>query len=192
MDIYRLKLTLRHIRPPIWRRLEVPSHLTLLQLHRVFQRAMGWSDEHLHEFRRGDVTYGRSDREMGLYRESEGRVLLEDVLTAPRQKMAYVYDFGDHWVHDVLLERVTAADASLRYPRVVAGARACPPEDVGGAPGYAHFVEVIANENHPEYRDMLDWAGGHTDPEAFELAATDTAVQRAVRVRAERRGEGDF
>lgn len=183
MDVYRLKITLQDIRPPIWRRLEVPSELSLFQLHRVLQEAMGWGDYHMHEFRRGAVAYGKSDPEFGIYRANERRVLLEDVLVTPKQRMTYVYDFGDYWVHDIVLERIAEADPSVRYPRVLAGARACPPEDVGGPPGYAHFVEVISKETHPEHHDMLEWAGGLTDSEAFDLDGTDAVVRRSVRLR---------
>lgn len=182
-SIYRLKVSLRRIRPGIWRRLEVPSDLSLWQVHRVLQAAMGWTDYHLHEFQRRGVHYGQSDREYGFHRENERRVLLREVLVAPKDRMIYEYDFGDSWEHDVVLERVTAPLPGIRYPRVLAGERACPPEDVGGTAGYAQFVEAITDPEHPEYQEYRDWAGSRTDPEAFDLSATDAEVRSRVRPR---------
>lgn len=185
--LYRLKVSLRHIRPLIWRRLEVPSALTLWQVHRVLQSAMGWGDYHLHAFRCRGVEYGQSDREFGVHRENERRVRLRDVLIAPRDRMLYEYDFGDGWEHDVVLERGTEPLPGLRYPRVLAGERACPPEDVGGPPGYQAFVAAIRNPDHSEHQAYLDRAGARTDPESFDLAGTDAVVRACVRPRRPRR-----
>ncbi|MEU0564991.1 plasmid pRiA4b ORF-3 family protein [Nonomuraea sp. NPDC005983] len=52
--IYQLKVTLRGVHPPIWRRVHVPSTATLEQLHEVIQVAMGWEQHHLHVFGKGD------------------------------------------------------------------------------------------------------------------------------------------
>lgn len=49
-DIIRLKVTLRGIRPPIWRRLALPGRMTLGDLHHAIQAAMGWEGDHLHLF----------------------------------------------------------------------------------------------------------------------------------------------
>ena len=68
--MYCLKITLRGSRPPIWRRIEVPADITLFQLHRILQVAMGWTDSHLHQFRRGSTYYGESDPEFGMRREN--------------------------------------------------------------------------------------------------------------------------
>jgi hypothetical protein len=63
-QVYRLKVSLREIRPAVWRRLEVPADLSLGQLHRVLQAAMGWTDSHLHQFVHAGALYGRPDREL--------------------------------------------------------------------------------------------------------------------------------
>ena len=66
--LYRLKVTLRGVRPPIWRRFLVPSNITLKRLHDSLQAVMGWTDSHLHQFAARGVCYGTSDREFGLRR----------------------------------------------------------------------------------------------------------------------------
>lgn len=178
--ILRLGVTLRDVRPPVWRRIEVPADLSLARLHGVLQAAMGWTDSHLHHFYQGQVYYGPVDLLDDLAVEDERRATVGDVLRRLRQRITYEYDFGDGWEHDVVLEARVEREPRVRYPRVVAGERACPPEDVGGAWGYAEFLEKIADPEHPEHDDLLDWYGDDFDPEAFDLAATDRRVRRGV------------
>lgn len=167
--VYTLKVTLRGSRPPIWRRFEVPGEVTLLKLHEILQAVMGWTDSHLHQFRRGDVLYGESDPEWGIRRQSERRVRLSDVLREPKDRLLYEYDFGDGWEHDVILEGITPREAGVRYPHVLAGRRAGPPEDVGGIWGYHDFLEAIRDPKHPEHQDMLEWGGSDYDPDEFDV-----------------------
>jgi hypothetical protein len=177
--ILRLKVTLRDVRPSVWRRVEVPADLPLAALHDVLQAAMGWTDSHLHQFVQGETRYGPAHVLEDV--EDERRVTVGDVLRRARQRITYEYDFGDGWEHDVVLEARVDREPRVRYPRVVAGERACPPEDVGGAWGYADFLEAIADPAHPEHEDMVEWCGGGFDPEAFDLARADRLVRRAVR-----------
>ncbi len=143
--------------------------MTLFQLHQILQVVMGWTNSHLHQFRRGTTYYGESDPEFGVDRENERRVRLSEVLRKPKDRMVYEYDFGDGWEHDVVLEGNASSSAVGPTPRVVAGKGACPPDDVGGIGGYYGFLEAVKNPNHPEHQDMLEWCGGHFDPDAFDL-----------------------
>jgi hypothetical protein len=101
-------------------------------------------------------------------RENEKKMLLSQVLRRPKDSLVYEYDFGDGWEHSVVLERVFEAEAGGKYPNVVAGKRACPPEDCGGPGGYAEMLEVLADEKHPEHEERVEWVGGSFDPEAFD------------------------
>lgn len=166
--IYELKVTLAGTRPPIWRRLRVKSDITLFKLHGILQRVMGWMDGHLHQFVARDTTYGELDPELPGPRENERKARLSEVLRKPKDRLMYEYDFGDGWRHLVVLEQVLEAEEGARYPYVVAGKRACPPEDSGGVGGYARLLEVLANPRHPEHRDLVEWVGGTFDPEAFD------------------------
>jgi len=174
--IYRLKVTLRGAKPPIWRRFLVPADITLKRLHDSLQAVMGWTDSHLHQFSAKGVLYGTSDREFGLKRVSETRTTLAQVLRRPKDRLKYQYDFGDSWEHDVVLEAVLPPGSNGRYPIVEAGCRACPPEDVGGIPGYAHFLEILENPKHPQRRELLEWVGGRFDPEAFHVGEANLDI----------------
>jgi hypothetical protein len=81
-------------------------------------------------------------------------------------------------MHDVLVEKISPPDPAGLLPQCLAGARACPPEDCGGVPGYANFLKAIRNPRHPEHRDLLAWAGGRFDPEAFDMAAANRKLRR--------------
>ena len=163
-SIYELKITLRGTRPPIWRRLRVKSDVTLFKFHSILQFVMGWMDGHMHQFIAKNKVYGRVDLELP-ERENEKKVLLGQVLRKPKDSLVYEYDFGDGWEHAVVLEQVLEAAPGGKYPYVVAGKRACPPEDCGGTGGYEHLLEVLADPKHAE---MVEWVGGSFDPEDFD------------------------
>ncbi|MBI4668723.1 MAG: plasmid pRiA4b ORF-3 family protein [Elusimicrobia bacterium] len=81
----------------------------------------------------------------------------------------YEYDFGDGWRHYLHVEKSFLPEVDQRNALCVAGARACPPEDVGGVSGYGEFLEAINNSEHPEHEERLTWADGAFDPETFDL-----------------------
>jgi hypothetical protein len=181
--IYRLKVTLRGSRPPIWRRVEVRSDITLARFHDVLQLVMGWTNSHLHQFRRGSTYYGPANPDLDMEQQNERRVRLNSVLRKPKDKMVYEYDFGDGWEHDVVLERSTAAPTHAPHVRVTGGRGGCPPEDVGGIGGYYTFLATINDPADPEHNDMLEWCGGAFDPEAFDFED----LNKYFRARARRR-----
>jgi hypothetical protein len=175
---YQLKVTLRRSRPSIWRRLQVPSDITLLRLHRVLQVTMGWTDTHLHQYRVGNVYFGANDPEFGVVRISERSTRLNDVLCDPKERMIYEYDFGDGWEHDVILEKVILPGESLEHPVVIAAKGACPPEDVGGIGGFYEFLEAQSDPSHPEHEAMMQWWGKRFDPAAYELSEVNILLKR--------------
>src|SRR4029077_4994020 len=132
----------------IWRRLLVPSDLTLAKLHDVIQVAMGWHDAHLHEFRVGDETYGAPDIESDAM--DERKVRLHQVLGRAGAKALYTYDFGDSWEHRIVVEKSLPADPKLNYPVCTGGQRAGPPEDCGGIPGFYELMEAIEDPRHAQ------------------------------------------
>ena len=171
VPIYQIKVTLEGSKPPIWRRLLVRSDITLGDLHTIIQAAMGWWDYHLHQFTVGETYFGVPHPDFDSYMEmhDEEEVTLGQV--APREglKVRYEYDFGDSWLHQVLVEKVLPPEPSQSYPVCIKGRRACPPEDVGGMWGYYDFLDAIQDPEHEEHESYLEWIGGEFDPEAFDL-----------------------
>lgn len=167
---YQLHIELRDVRPKVWRRLLVPATIDLPRLHVAILWGTGWQGGHLHEFMFEDANYGPSepgwDAPAGVIDE-EG-VTLKKALGAHASFM-YVYDFGDNWQHKIKVEKIIALDAPLKRPMCVGGANACPPEDVGGAPGYAEVLEVLANPSDPEHENTKEWIGELFDPHHFDI-----------------------
>ncbi|SOE51220.1 plasmid pRiA4b ORF-3 family protein [plant metagenome] len=164
-----LRIELRQIQPVIYRTIVVPSRITLRKLHVTILLAMGWQGGHLHEFVINGVRYGEPDPDYpqaGL--QSEKRVSLNKVIQGA-SSFDYVYDLGDHWEHEIQVLDATEFNEPLGGPWCLEGANACPPEDVGGEPGYMHFLQAISDPNHPEHDDMLLWHGKRFDLTAFDL-----------------------
>ncbi len=164
-SVYELDVALSAIEPPVWRRLSVPGTITLSQLNRAIQSAMGWNGSHSYEFLIDDQSYGDPDPD--LETKSARRVQLHAVVTRPKRTFQYIYDLGDFWEHEITVRAVRPIQAGETVPSLLDGARACPPEDVGGIPGYEDFLRIIADPNDPEHQDTLEWAGGTWDPEDF-------------------------
>lgn len=154
---YQIRVTLTEVeRPEVWRRLLVPAGIRLDRFHEVLQAAMGWEDSHLHSFSDGTATYGYPEPELD--HRDERRVRLLDVVGVGRT-LAYTYDFGDGWEHELLVEREVAVEPGTRYPVCVAGEGACPPEDCGGPPGYERVRRVLADPEDDEFESMVEWMG---------------------------------
>ncbi|MGH9549341.1 MAG: plasmid pRiA4b ORF-3 family protein [Terriglobales bacterium] len=171
-QIYQIKITLHGSRPPIWRRLQVKSDITLAKLHRILQAVMGWTDSHFHRFLIQGKPYGIPGQDVISLAGTidERRYKLEKVGLRATFRFTYSYDFGDAWEHALLVEKVLSPQEGARYPVCMAGERGCPPEDVGGMPGYEAFLAATSNPQHPEHKEYLEWIGGPFDPEAFDVS----------------------
>jgi len=174
-QVYQFKVTLRDIKPPIWRRIQVPETYTFWDLHVAIQDAMGWSDYHLHEFEIADpstdlkVNIGIPDEDFGREILPGWKQKIADYFSVENRSVDYTYDFGDNWEHKIQLEKILPRDKNVGYPICIAGKRACPPEDCGGIWGYENFLEIINDPDNEEYEDMIEWAGGEFDPEHFDV-----------------------
>ena len=175
--VYRIKVTLKHTKPPIWRRVEVAGNTKLPKLHDIIQIAMGWTDSHLHQFIVGRTTYGVPDPEFRDDIENEKNVKLEQFATQG-DRLIYEYDFGDGWEHELHIEAIAPPERGVRYPRCLAGKRACPPEDCGGPPGYENLLQALADPTHEAHNDMKEWLGRPFDPEAFDLNDVNDALRQ--------------
>lgn len=106
--------------------------------------------------------------------KDEETALLSRVVTRPRQKFIYEYDFGDSWEHEIVVEKMLPIDPQGKYPVCVAGARACPPEDCGSFPGYFAILEALrATKKTQEQKELLEWLEDDYNPEWFDLDAVN-------------------
>jgi hypothetical protein len=163
--IVRLRISLDDIEPEIWRVVEMPSTGSLKLLHDVIQAAMGWEDYHLWHFEAVDRRYGVPNPEWPDHNLVAAKnVELGSLIDRGVREITYTYDMGDDWRHTIVVEQIGSAEANIKYPRFVAGERRCPPEDVGGLPGFALFLDAIGDPTHEEHGRLLEWYGGPFDP----------------------------
>lgn len=176
--VFQLRIQLEQVTPTVWRRLLVPGGVRLAKLHGIFQAALGWTNSDLHCFTVGDDLYGMQleDHPAGELDETEVTVL--QALRRGERRFGYEYDFGDSWEHEVFIESTTWPPLALKHAVCLDGANACPPEDVGGAPGYVQFLEALADPLHEEHDSYLVWVGYKFNAEAFDLATVNAALQR--------------
>ncbi len=176
-NIWQLRIVLREIDPPVWRRVLVRSTTTLAELHAILQDVMGWQNYHLWEFIIGSNHYEAPDP------DATGRdatkVKIKDLNLEIGDTFEYVYDPGDDWEHDIVVEDRLAAEPDQAYPACTGGARACPPEDAGGPHRYAEILEIMQNPEHPEFRETADWLADSFHPEAFDLRTTNRILMLA-------------
>jgi Plasmid pRiA4b ORF-3-like protein len=171
----QLRIELRGVKPLVWRRILVPETVTLAKLHGILQWTMGWMNSHLHEYEIAHQRYGVPDSEWepsGAVTD-ERRARLKPLLEAGLRRFTYLYDFGDHWEHLVKVEDLVPPRDGLQPIVCLAGENACPPEDVGGVPGYADFLAALADPKHEEHVSMREWIGYPFDPTAFDLVAVN-------------------
>jgi hypothetical protein len=177
MTTHQLKITLREVKPAVWRRVVVPSSWKLSKVSRVIETAMGWDGYHLHAFEVGDARYGPVDPGWDLDLNDESKVALAELLTEVKATMRWDYDFGDGWEHDVVVEAIGEASAPLVKAVCLDGRNGCPPEDCCGPWGYENLREALADPAHPDHDDMREWIGEGFDPKSFDVAATNAALQ---------------
>ena len=170
---YLLRVELKDVKPTIWRQIWVESQMSLIQLHHIFQLAMGWTDAHLHSFTIHRITYATPRPEDGPDRiVVDERLIRLQMILKPSLEFEYLYDFGDNWRHVVRVEKTEPMDEPQGAAFVEAGAGACPPEDCGGTPGYETVLDHLRNDPEgTDARDFLRWAGEDFDPNRFDRRA---------------------
>lgn len=170
-SLLTLHVDLAHVRPKIWRRLVVPADVRLDMVHDILQVTFGWTNSHLHDFSVGEARFGMVDVEEEFLVVDECAAPL-GAITEAGAKFIYRYDYGDDWEHIVHVEAISQ---NVEPPTVTCtgGARACPPEDCGGPPGYENMLAILRDPKHEEYAEMRTWVGRKYDPEKFDLAAVN-------------------
>ncbi|MBT7618695.1 MAG: plasmid pRiA4b ORF-3 family protein [Calditrichaeota bacterium] len=171
--ILQFKITLKGITPPIWREIQVPDTYSFWDLHVAIQDAMGWEDRHLHSFHVIEPK-SKIPRVIGLPDDESiddifagWDILIVDYFIKEKSEAIYTYDFGDDWIHEILLQRFVEPRLGIEYPICTAGELGCPPEDCGGMSGYENFLNILSNPDHDNYRDLIESGGEFFDPEYF-------------------------
>ncbi len=178
---YVLRVTIRDTTPAVWRRVAVPSSFTFDQLHKTLQVVFGWLNYHLYAFEVGGRRIDSPHHEMA---EGEAATTTRLLSVAARvgDGWIYRYDFGDDWAHDIVIEEIVPSSAppDARWPRLLDGARAGPPEDCGGPPGLAALLEQLSAPRTRAGREMRAWVGPHYDPARFDVWHVERALTFAA------------
>jgi Plasmid pRiA4b ORF-3-like protein len=174
-SIARIKVVLDHVEPVVIRRFEVPLSLRLDRLHTVLQTVMGWTDSHLYEFWIKGIRFGIPDPDWGFRNgplDARKATLLDILEDTGARSFKYLYDFGDGWEHSVKIEKITPALSGVVYPQLLDASGCCPPEDIGGPPGYQEAREALADPNHERHTEIVEWWG----PRSHDLDTIDTTL----------------
>lgn len=167
MKHYKVKIHLYGIEPEIWRSFTVPADYSMAQFHHVIQQAMGWENQYDHEFRYGKgknlrdiIAPPHPERYKGAdsFTDEAGITIAQFVGRSKLPKrFLYLYDYADEWIHEIAIEELLESDDT--EPKMIDGARACPPEACGGTHEY---LSICAGE--------CDWFDEEWDAEAFDIS----------------------
>lgn len=167
-------MLLHSSKPPIWREVLVRIDINFQELHAIVQGTMGWTNSHLHHFtdRTRSFFIGITDPYDTLGTKDGRKLKVKSYLRAEGDELFYEYDFGDGWQHQIKVQKLLSAEADLRYPHLLRGKGACPPEDCGGIWGYYEMVEAINDPKHERHEDLVEWTGlDKWDTHLFDLVA---------------------
>ncbi len=173
------KITLVESKPSIWRAFQVTDDYRFDRFHQVIQIVMGWQNSHLHEFQLKDRQIGMVDDSfIGQFPnlEDETKIYLRDIDLQEKDSFAYLYDFGDSWLHLIQLEDISSEP--LLNPVCLDGRNACPMEDSGGVWGYTELLKISKDPSHPEHDEYMQSFPPNFDPSFFPKEAIIQELQR--------------
>jgi len=182
---FQFKIQLQRITDPaVWRRVVIPEQFTFYKFHLVIQKAFGWENYHLFQF----SPKGYSSQPFISIPNPEAhyeiwdckKIKLQEIFTKPKQKFTYIYDFGDDWLHNILLEKITE-EKTIRAD-CIGGEGTCPPEDCGGPWGYENLKSILKDPKNPEHAGMKEWLGiaknKKWNANAFDLKKASLGVSK--------------
>jgi len=176
MKTFQFKIFLKE-KPEIWRRFLVNDSLTFEKLHLIIQIVMRWENYHLYEFNINGMKIGRLDEDDDYEIADSKKTKLSNCITSKIKKLIYIYDFGDSWEHEIILEKIN--NYKITVPVCLEGKNACPPEDCGGISGYEDILKIRRNKNHPDYKELIiNWLGEDFDPEKFDIKQINKELKK--------------
>ena len=168
---FQMKVTLRGMRPPVWRRFFVPEDMTFNDLADVLIAVMGWNGSHLSAFELPKSNMNimadpwSDEKQFG---ERNGRKVKLSQFLPDENKFVFVYDMGDNWEHEVVVEDVRENYPAL-YPAVLAFEGDCPPDDCGGVWSY---MDMLVSDDV----DTQEWLKEASVP--YSMEETNAALRK--------------
>jgi hypothetical protein len=176
MSTLELRVTLMDLEPPVWRRILVPERISFQELHEIIQAVMGWENYYPYQFHVFDGIIGDLTCQLDPTHiiQSARSINLQHYNLEPSVKFHYIYNLGDWWRHEILVERICRGES---YPLCTGGERSCPPEQIGGIWGFRDFLEALENPGDSKHTHMLQRASSGYDPEYFKLVDANRLLQ---------------
>ena len=184
VKIWKVIVTMPQLHVEIKRVLLVPANICLDDLHFVLQAAMGWDNEHLYDFRAGRSRRStinwcpkKWDSWGGATGYCEDTTLEMAVNLASSQTgsgvLKYVYDFGDHWEHKLVIRKLKRFDPKLAYPVLLDVVGTCPPEDCGGRFGFYRLLNALEGDRSDSDERLEYYADFDVDAPDIEALRRD-------------------
>lgn len=143
--IYQLKIGIKGAKPPIWRRILIEDDITYMGVHYIIQDVFDWENSHLFEFVAKTRRYTDLDFDDGFVDdigEDASKFTIGNDLKEIGDKITYIYDFGDHWEHEIKLEDILEKEQNESYPKCIKAKGRGPLEDIGGIWAYNEIVQA--------------------------------------------------
>lgn len=181
-SVLQLHIRLKDVEPTIWRRVLVREDISFYTFNEILHKVMGWSGFQQYEF---EIQGQRisEETEADLW-DSNTEIIsakekrLKDFALQSNDLFVYTYDFGDNWVHEILVERVyDIEDESRQYPVCIDGERKGPMENIGGPWGYMELLHIVDNPQDPQYEEIMEWLGEEFHPEDLDLEKINQQLQ---------------
>lgn len=179
--IARLKITLDDVEPEVMRRIDVPLKIKLDRLHLVVQVAMPWTNSHLWGIEAGGANWGDASMGFDDALPAAKTTLLDVMEDVGTKTLHYTYDYGDNWEHTIKVEGIRDPVPGQPYPSLIKAEGRCPPEDIGGFPGYDMYLEIMADPDHEERDWMIECYGEPKDPKEAELDTITAGLDRLAK-----------
>jgi hypothetical protein len=177
--VLQLRLSVKDIKPEIWRRLLVSSDITLARLHSILQIVMGWRDNHLYAFVIDGKRYSPpSEHDEQVGKKNSIRTKLSNIFVKDAKVITYEYDFGDGWEIELCNEPKNDGFQQNQSFECIEGSRHGPVEDSGGSREYMEKAKIYGNPKHKRYQEIRELIGPRFDPEAFDLKRTNEILKK--------------
>ena len=175
----QFRLSVKGVKPEIWRKLLVSSDITLERLHTVLQVLMGWKNHHLYAFVISQKRYSPPNEDGGddVGQSNLVHTKLSSISEKSLEAITYEYDFVDGWEIELQNETRTDDVQQNQPTQCIEGSRHGPAEDSGGSRGYMEKARIYGNPQHRRYLEIRKLIGPNFDPEAFDLRQTNEILK---------------